>query len=246
MRRFFIDPDQIHGDIVRFSPEETHHLRTVLRLKPGAAIELFDGAGQIYTAKLTSLDRHLVEATIYETRAVVAPTATPLSLAVAMLKGQKMDLVVQKATELGVTRLLPVRYRYTESGNNSKRKVRWQKIMREACKQCRRSHAMSIEDPVSLKQLVYEPAEHRFFAWERQGVSAEIELPVTSSILAVIGPEGGIHPDESKLLLAAGFAPVGLGPLILRAETAAIALCALLQHKCGNWNPREGGSAGKG
>ena len=232
--RFFVATPPAAGRAI-LSGDEARHLTRVLRARVGDAVTLFDGRGQAWQAQVAAIGRHDVE---LETGAAVAdpPTACrPLSLAVALPKGERQKWLVEKLTELGATRLIPL---VTTRGVAEATPAARERLMRgviEACKQCGRNRLMEIPEPESLADLVVrkDPAVAGIIA-EPGGGSLEAAIPrAASEILALVGPDGGFTPDELATARAAGFVPVSLGPHVLRIETAAIAVAARLAESVG-------------
>lgn len=214
-------------------------MATVLRLKAGQCVELFDGSGLVVTAELQSVERDLIRATIIEARREEQQDNSPLTLAQCQLKGKKMDLLVQKATELGVARFLPLVSRYCENRGERPVLERWQRIMIEACKQCHRSRPMEILPVTSLAECDFSSYTHRLVAWEEEYV---IPLPQDfiqhpGSICLLLGPEGGLQEAEIELLRERRFISFSLGPRILRGETAALAATSIVQFLSGALQP---------
>ena len=240
MRRFYLQPQNIHDNIAVFTSKEARHIHSALRLQPGTNIEVFDGSGKLYQAviKESSPKRVLTEI-IYEIKK--DDTGKPsLTLAVGLLKGKKMDLIVQKATELGVHTLQPLTTRYCERkeqvGAQSERRLR---IMLEACKQCGRVHPMHIAPTLNIMNFFPQPDAYKIMPYEQEKSTAfPSTLPAaTRKACLLIGPEGGFHPTEVELAENLGFQTVSLGPLILRAETAVISSVALTMHLLGAFTP---------
>ena len=240
MRRFYFPPDALADNHLILTGSEAYHMATVLRLKPGQAVELFDGQGAVHTALLQTVDRHRVTAEITATRLEQVAAGSPLTLAQCMLKGGKMDVVVQKATELGVQTFAPLVSRYCENhGDRDRQQDRWQRIMLEACKQCRRTTPMNILPVLPLVRLDAASSIHRLVAWEEEH---QTPLPADLTgrpgpICLVVGPEGGLHADELQMLREGQFTAFSLGPLILRGETAALAASAIIQFLAGSLRP---------
>jgi len=169
-----------------------------------------------------------------------------LTMAVALLKGEKFDLIVQKLTELGVNRLIPImtaraEVRLRREPDAARRVDRWRRIAMEATKQCGRTRLMTIEAPIKIERLIEQPpatGEQRLMFAERQGASLEQLLDETQglpkAVSAVIGPEGGWADEEIDQARAGGWQIVTLRGRTLRAETAAIVVAALLQHRFGD------------
>ena len=214
--------------------DEARHLREVLRLKPGDQVSVFDGEGREFRARVGQARREFAELDLDEEIEPARPESPlQITLAVALLKGEKFDLVVQKATELGVTKIIPLITRYADiklrdESDASKRVARWQRIALEAAKQSGRAFVPEVSLPVALSATLSEGCV--FFSERAGGGFQQIENPIT----AIIGSEGGWSDEELEQARAAGAQIVTLGGRILRAETAAITVAALLQHRFGD------------
>ena len=211
----------------------------VLRLKPGQNVEFFDGQGTLLSAVLVQVEKQRVVAEITASREEQDQSPSPLTLAQCLLKGKKMDLVVQKATELGVHTFLPLVSRYCENRGERNPVERWQRIMIEACKQSHRVTPMQILPVTSLEEADFSLHCHRLVAWEAEH---SLCLPTEfvkqpGPICLLLGPEGGIHQEEIAFLQAQRFTSFSLGPRILRGETAALASVSIVQYLCGALNP---------
>lgn len=243
MRRFFIKPESLLGDCIQVSGPEARHILTVLRLRPGDTVEFFDTDGTVHTAILSECSKGRILARVLSSASNSSVQQSPLILAQALIKGKKMDMVVQKATELGVQRFIPIKTRYSESHQKGERQAeRWLRIMIEACKQCLRTLPMQIDDVTGLERLDLGGFSQCLVAWEKEastpfgGAFSKTDGPT----LLLIGPEGGFHPDEIHLLEDQGAKLFSLGEQVLRAETAALAAISITQYLSGNLNP--GGS----
>jgi 16S rRNA (uracil1498-N3)-methyltransferase len=249
-RRFFAPPSAFNSEIdrVRLAPEEARHLRDVLRLKPGDEVYVFDGTGREFRCSIEESRRDAAQLKIINEVEPARPESPlQLTLAVALLKGEKFDLVVQKATELGAARIVPVvtmhaDIRLRDESDATKRVARWQRIALEAAKQSGRAAVPEVDNPVSFASLI-QPAPAgsapvRLMFSERDGESlAEARKKFAgdlTSLIALIGSEGGWADEEIASARDAGWFIVTLGGRTLRAETAAIAVAALLQHLHGD------------
>jgi 16S rRNA (uracil1498-N3)-methyltransferase len=246
MRRFVIRPGAIEGDRVRFDADETHHLARVLRLRPGALVEAADGGGRVFTVRIEALGAREAWGTIVErsgegTPARESPCA--ITLAQAILKGERMIWLIQKATELGVARIVPLETARVvgrvPASRLTARQQRWERVAREAVKQCGRTVVPSVEVPRPLAAMLAETAAHdaAWLCWEGGGIAvAEVarEAGRPRRLLLLVGPEGGFTAEEVAQAERAGARLVGLGPRILRAESAGLVAIALCQHLFGD------------
>jgi 16S rRNA (uracil1498-N3)-methyltransferase len=253
-RRFYAPPSAFAPEqkTLTLSAEETRHARDVLRLQSGDEIYVFDGAGREFQCVVQTITRNATELRVIAEVAPARPESTlQLTLAVALLKGEKFDLVIQKATELGVTRILPLKttradVRLRDSADADKRVARWRRIVLESAKQSGRACVPEIAAPVALDLLLTSSAVNQETAndvgclmfSEREGGSlAEATNSLghrPREIIAVVGPEGGWADQEIQLAREGGWEIVTLGGRILRAETAAIVVIGLLQHRFGD------------
>jgi 16S rRNA (uracil1498-N3)-methyltransferase len=243
MRRFFINPTQIQKDLGVITDQEARHISMVLRLKPGNTIELFDGEGMVYRAEITTINKATVEAKIM-TGQHHHEEPPFLSVAQALVKGNKMDLIIQKATELGVSEFWPTINQHCAVTSTSASQIsRWQRIAHESCKQCNRPTPMLIHAAVPLPKFLAQTKDlsTKILLWEDEETKTlhDIDLQAPEHILLLIGPEGGFSEQEAKSSIIHGFKPVSLGSQILRAETAAIASISILQFLLGNLKRKE-------
>lgn len=244
MRRFFFSPQQRHHDIVCLSAEESKHITKVLRLQPGVQIELLDGSNKVYLAEIIAVGQE-VQAQITDTLNQTVPTQTNVRIAQGILKGQKMDMVIQKCTELGADLFIPFtssRCQGTlDEQQTGKKHERWHRIALEACKQCMRPQPMVVIKPVDFKSLIRESSQSdtrtKILFWEEEHLTHLEDLQSFKNyegVDMILGPEGGITPEEVALAQEYGWVVVSLGSRILRAETATIAALTLVQYLSGN------------
>lgn len=223
------------------------YLCRVLRLRVGDELVLFDGAGREAPARIVTIDPGPGAVELALTAppgpAVVAPAPLALTLILGLLKGEKMELVVQKATELGVARIVPVSCARSvvrlDAARAGGRADRWRKIAREAARQCGRADTPTLTPVTSFAEAVAAAPADAFraiFYEDARAVSLRRALPAMRPPAAVlaVGPEGGFDADEVAQARAAGFVVVGFGPRVLRAETAAIAALAVLGFALGD------------
>ncbi len=226
-RRFFVDQVRLGRAAVR--GDEARHLRQVLRVEPGQTYELSDNAS-LYLAEVEKVRNEEVSFRIIETIPVEAPLFE-VTLLLSLIKFDRFEWALEKATELGVARVIPVNAVRSEKGLACaalKRLERWRRIARESSQQSRRARLPEICAPVAFSDALLAPGP-RFFLDERGGeplVSAAGNAP-TDRPCVIVGPEGGWTEEERGSAAAAGWARVSLGSNILRAETAAIAALAV-------------------
>jgi 16S rRNA (uracil1498-N3)-methyltransferase len=236
-RRFFVEGVHVVGDIAPIAGADAHKIRNVLRLRSGDNVELIDSAGRIYGAQLVDDGGVLYARLQHE---VEAPRASPVAidLAQALPKGQKMDFIVEKATELGAAAIIPfVCERTIVREISDERSERWRRLAVSASKQSGRAKAPRVEIPVTYDVLLerYRAYDVVLFPWElAPHVSLRESLPAlvanVTSVLVVIGPEGGFSHDEADRSAQGGAQLVWLGPNILRTETAGLVVLSILQY----------------
>ncbi|MFQ5666477.1 MAG: RsmE family RNA methyltransferase [Candidatus Binatia bacterium] len=235
---FLVSPEALSRRRAVLIGPELHHLR-VRRLRVGCELVLSDGMGHQRRGILDALGRHQAIVRLAEEDELPRESGLHLILAQACLKGHKLDLVVEKATELGVTEFLMFTCEHAVSHIRSDRHLRWQRVARSAAKQCHRSTVPRVAGPVHFADVLQQaPGALRLFFWERApagGLPAVQQAhPTVRSVLAVVGPEGGFTQAEAGRAAAAGFQLVGLVPRVLRAETAALAVATLCQFLWGD------------
>jgi 16S rRNA (uracil1498-N3)-methyltransferase len=247
-RRFFAPRNAFswHQRSISLSSDEARYLRETLRLKAGDEVYVFDGEGKEFQCTIEESRRNSARLSVVkEVAATRQESPLDLTLAVALLKGEKFDLVVQKATELGVTQIVPVitklaDIRLREQSDAAKRVARWQRIAMEAAKQSGRAVVPTVLEPQSFDamiqassnstvRLMFTERDGQSFVETREQLSANV-----AAITALIGSEGGWTDQELEMARDAGWFLVTLGGRTLRAETAGIAVVTLLQHLYGD------------
>jgi 16S rRNA (uracil1498-N3)-methyltransferase len=216
-----------------------NHVARVLRLRPGDPLILFDDAGGEYTATVVALARHTVRVTVGEYLTTNRESPLHVTLAQGISRGERMDVVVQKATELGVKRIVPVLAARTvvrlNAAQAANRLRHWRAIAVAACEQCGRNSLPEVTAPMSLQQfLVSELPEGLRLLLRPDGGLKVRDLPASAAVTLLIGPEGGLSDAEQSAALAAQFQGLSLGPRILRTETAALAALAVIQQRLGD------------
>jgi len=240
MHRFFALPESFRDERVLLDSSETRHLRDVLRLASGANVTVFDGCGGEYSCTVVEIKKNETELLVISKQAPASPeSALKITVAAAMLKGEKFDLVVQKAVELGVIELVPLQTARCDvkPRDASKRVERWRRIALEASKQTGRASLMKVREPMEFNAYLasQESSAHVILFSEREGEKMPSNFD-GNTLIAIVGPEGGWDDDELRAARSADITVVTLGGRILRAETAAIAITAILQHRFGDLN----------
>ena len=216
-----------------------NHVARVLRLRAGDALILFDNAGGEYAATVVSLARHAVRVAVGEYLPTQRESPLHVTLAQGISRGERMDVVVQKATELGVWRIIPlltertvVRLNEAQAANRLRH---WRAIAIAACEQCGRNHVPEITAPMALQKFLVSdlPDGLRLLLNPDGGLRAR-DLPASDAATLLIGPEGGLSAAERTAANAAQFQGLSLGPRILRTETAALAALAIIQQQLGD------------
>lgn len=239
--RFYAPPESFTSGHVTLSEEESHHGLHALRLRVGDAVRIFDGCGREFEATVAETERRTLRLAVGSE--VDAPCESPLdvTLAPALLKGERFEWILQKATELGVRRLVPLVTERTEPSALRQgapgRHARWERIVTDATKQCGRRTFMELRSPQPFAQALAEfhDAFKVFFAERDAGRWASLaQNPRPARVVALIGPEGGWSAAERAQAQAAGCAEVTLGGRILRAETGAVLAAGLLQALWGD------------
>lgn len=239
-RRFFVSGSHTEGDSVQFNGSDAHRIRDVLRLRSGDAIEVIDSAANTYRA-IVECSARAVSATLAERLAQTQQKSAGIDVAQGLPKGQKMDFVVEKLTELGVDAIIPLESERAVVTSVGTEKIdRWRRLAKNAAQQCGRSDIPAIEKPRSFAALLQTFSQYDavLFPWElASGPPARETLPAlirsAKRILVVIGPEGGFSHREAEEAAAAGAHLISLGPRILRTETAALVMVSILSYAIG-------------
>jgi 16S rRNA (uracil1498-N3)-methyltransferase len=232
----------LHCDSEATLPEAAaNHLVRVLRMTTGDRVNLFNGDGFDYAASLQLVGRGAARALIGARQPGIAEPALRLTLAQGIARGDKMDLILQKATELGVAALWPLWTERTEvrldAERAAKRLLHWRAVIASACEQCGRSRLPELAEPRSLATLPGSTTGTDLrLILDPQGETSigQLTAPVDGAVVFAIGPEGGFSAAERRLLVDAGFIGLRLGPRILRTETAGLAAIAALQSRFGD------------
>jgi 16S rRNA (uracil1498-N3)-methyltransferase len=239
LTRVYLDAPLEPGAGVTLIGSAARHLTRVLRLRPGQALTLFNGRGGEYAATLEALHGQRVAVAVGEMSAIERESPLTLTLAQGVSRGERMDLIVQKATELGASRIVPLlaeRSVVRLSASQAARKLEhWRAVAIAACEQSGRNRLPELSPPLSLSEFVSGAAGTTRLLLSPTGTMSLDDVPRPAAGMTVlIGPEGGLTDHEQQAALRAGFVAVRLGPRVLRTETAAIAALALLQREFGD------------
>jgi 16S rRNA (uracil1498-N3)-methyltransferase len=227
------------GDRVRLDGPEGRHAADVARLRAGERLLLSDGAGTLATCDVVAAGRGFLDLLVLDRRVEPAP-APRLVVAQGLPKGDRADLAVQAMTEAGVDEIVPwqasrsiVRW---QGDRGAKALDKWRATAREAAKQSRRAHLPLVSGPQGTAALAPRLTGAFLLHEEATVPLATVDLPDTGEIILVVGPEGGIAPDELDAFTAAGAVPVRLGPTVLRTSTAGVVALAVLNARTGRWS----------
>lgn len=245
MHKFFVPIDNFYNEKVIIEGDDVKHIYKVLRLEEGQEILINDLHGKEYKCKLIDVNKKEVTANIIEEVSISKESPIEISLFQGLPKSAKMDLIVQKNTELGVSHITPIitkRVIVKTELKEYKKLDRWNRIALEACKQCKRSLIPTIEEPLEFDNLLaklnefdlvlvpYENAENHGIKY----VMNNIDIKCVRSVAIIIGPEGGFEEDEIELLRENGSYVITLGPRILRTETAGFTAVSLISYELGD------------
>jgi 16S rRNA (uracil1498-N3)-methyltransferase len=243
MPRFYVPQPQIEKDMLKIEGDEVKHIRKVLRLKAGDQISVFDGSAKEYEGKIVEEGTSSVVIRIENILSSKQESPLEIILAQSLLKGEKMDYLIQKATELGVKAVIPFfssrSVPVLDKSKRLSRHRRWEKIVIEASKQCGRGAIPKIDllqDYPEMFQSI-PPGFLRFILWEKEGARLKEvleRLKEGKKVFFIAGPEGGLSQEEVDLARENGFIPVTLGKRILRSETASLSLLSILQYEWGD------------
>jgi 16S rRNA (uracil1498-N3)-methyltransferase len=234
LTRIYVDAPLAVGQQVQLPDQAATHLTKVLRLRAGAALTLFNGQGGEYAAELLAPERGAARAAILRQVAIERESPLRLTLLQGISRGERMDLIVQKATELGIEQLVPVAAEHgvvrLDPIQGIRRVEHWQAIAISACEQCGRNRVPHIGAVSTLaKALDALPAEGARLLLDPEGAMTLATVPVEGAATVLIGPEGGWSESERRLCERAGISACRLGPRVLRTETAPLAVLAALQ-----------------
>ena len=244
MSRFFVTPEQIGEEYIHLTDlQDLHHMRAVLRLRPGDELDVSDSCQWEYHAKIESLEEKEAILRILDKQKFAREPSLKVTIYQGIPKAAKMEGIIQKSVELGADRIIPVfmaRTVVVDKGNFNKKIQRWQKISDEAAKQCRRGRIPEVSLPLRFSEMIEDLSQYDLilFPYENEEEKTmkaclrnrkEEEKPETVAV--IIGPEGGFSEGEASSLQAAGAESVSLGKTILRTETAGPAALAMIMYE---------------
>ncbi len=244
MHRFFVSPDFIDGDAVAFPEDAARQIARVLRARPGEQVIVLDNTGWEYVVTLEVVSASQVLGRVESRRKSEGEPGVALTLYQGILKADRFELVLQKGTELGVSRFVPIiceRSVSRESERSNSRTSRWQRIIKEAAEQSRRGRLPALDDAIPFREACDGIEGPAIIPWEQKSAAGLKSLlrkwreagRKISSLGILIGPEGGFSDAEVSYAAERGIAPVTLGKRILRAETAGIAVAAAVIYELG-------------
>lgn len=243
MVRFYVPQLRIENGMLRVEGDEVRHIRRVLRLKAGDEIVVFNGSEKEYEGKIVEEGPSSVVIMIQNILSSKRESPLEIILAQSLLKGEKMDYLIQKATELGVKEIIPFfssrSVPLLEKSRRLRRHHRWERIAIEASKQCGRGVIPKIAPLQDYSEMLQNisPDFLRLILWEKEGARLKEALEGLKEkvkILFIVGPEGGLSQEEVVHAKEKGFIPITLGKRILRSETASLCLLSILQYEWGD------------
>lgn len=240
MSRFFVAP--FDGDVAVLTGQDAHHISRVLRMRVGEELTLCDGAGTDYVCRITMVDNAEVQAQVLYRRPTESEPTTTVTLYQGLPKSEKMDLIVQKCVEIGITRIVPVATARSivklNAAEGAKKQARWQKIAASAAEQSGRGIIPEVAEPMSFAAALREMEQENtvvFYEGGGEALSALINEE-TRQVSLVIGPEGGFEAEEIERLHTVGAKVATLGKRILRCETAPLVALSVVMQLTGNMN----------
>jgi 16S rRNA (uracil1498-N3)-methyltransferase len=239
--RVFLPQSLVRGESIQINDESAHYMLTVLRLKIGYSLVVFNGEGGEYQATITDLGRKKsLTLLIGEYQPGIIESSIHTTLAIGISRGERMDYAVQKAVELGVTTITPLLTEYCVVKLNTQQAERrhrhWQRILEHACEQCGRTVVPHIDHPVNLIDWLAQPRQGcRLLFHPDKSQKLEQVATVDQHFYLLVGPEGGFSSTECAHAIDTGFQPVNIGPRVLRTETAVVAALTSIQLRWGDF-----------
>lgn len=249
MQRYFVTPEQFSGDTVRVDGEDARHIAKVMRGKAGDKLIVSDGIAREALVEIANIEIGEVTLSVLESLDMTQEASVKITVAQSLPKGDKMETVIQKCTEIGAVAFIPFLSERTivqyDERKESKRLERWRKISKEAAEQAHRNRIPAVHSSLSWKKLLQSFGEYEavYFCYEKEeGLQlrsavapwvSSLSAESTRSVLVVVGPEGGFSVEECRQAEAAGAVSVGLGRRILRCETAGMVAAACILYESG-------------
>ena len=244
MRRFFIEPDQLDSAGAVIEGTDAHHIRTVLRSKPGDEIFLFDGRGTDYRSRILEVTTHGIYLQVLDQFPSAAESPIHITIGQALIRTQKMDRFVRQFTELGGKTFVPFWTKRStvkpDADRCQRKRHRWEKIAAESLKQCGRSRVPDIQPVRSFQDMLSCCGNHDLhLIFHNNRDACPLAYPAENRksprrILALVGPEGGFTAEEVDLAKEKGFTVCHMGPRLLKSDTAGVAALTLIQHRFGD------------
>ncbi len=242
--RFYFPPPLPQSNHCELPPEAAHHASRVLRLRVGDAVQIFDGLGNALDATINSIEgKHVYLGNLQTCMVQQQAAELQIVLAQSLCSSEKMDWVIQKATELGATEIVPIQAHRSvaklSGARAEKRALHWQNVIVSACEQCGRNDLPRVASPVSMAewlQSMRAQSGSKYILMPGGACSLKAQAKPQERVTLLIGPEGGFTADEANVAQQAGFAPILLGPRVLRTETAAMAGIVAIQTLWGDFN----------
>ena len=239
VNRLFVEQSLVPGRPLTLNPAATRYLTQVLRLRAGDAVRVFNGDGREFHAALSQVTRSGAVLAVGELAHEEPPARLRPHLWLGISRGERMDFALQKAVELGVASILPLHTRRSmvklDGERERKRLAHWRGVIVSACEQSGRCRLAELQPPAALEERIAEPRGLALLLDPEATESLPQLTPSTADLTLLIGPEGGLTPEERALARASGFVGVRLGPRILRTETAPLAALAALQVLWGDY-----------
>jgi len=236
--RLFVEAALATGAAIELKDEALHYARNVLRLEVGAPLLLFNGEGSEFEATVTAAGKRSLTLGVGPGSAAARDTALPVHLGIGLARGERMDWVVQKCTELGVATITPLALARCnakfDQGRGDNRLRHWRQVAISACEQCGRNRLPLIEEPMPLERWLAQRTGAPGFVLHTADSKPLARADSPAQVRLLVGPEGGLDNNEFAQALAAGFTPWSLGPRVLRTETAPVAALAILQYVWGD------------
>lgn len=236
--RIYTPQELAEGAELALDEAAARHVAGALRLKPGAGLRLFNGGGGEYAARIGAVDRRQVRVTVGNFLDFECESPLPITLGLAISRGERMDYAIQKATELGVTAIQPLITERTEvrlKGEREQKKRRhWQQVATSACEQCGRNRIPQVHMALTLGEWLERAAGDCRLVLHHRADTGLAAMATPQSVDLLVGPEGGLSAPEIEAALGAGFSPLALGPRVMRTETAPVAVLSILQFHWGD------------